>query len=97
MKLYLAAVVLFLAAFAGLAAGLLLRRKGLRGGCSPATGSGRDCQCRSVADSGRRAGTERPAAADDCRAPEGCPASPSPGEGPATAAGEDPPQGRSLR
>ena len=32
MKIYLAVLVLFLIAFAGLAAGLILKRKGLRGG-----------------------------------------------------------------
>jgi hypothetical protein len=32
MKVYLAALVIFLVAFAGLATGLLIRRKGLRGG-----------------------------------------------------------------
>jgi len=48
MKVFLAALVFFLIAFAGLATGLLLKRKGLRGGCSPATGSGRDCQCKSA-------------------------------------------------
>jgi hypothetical protein len=32
MKAYFAALVLFLLAFAGLAAGLIVKRKGLRGG-----------------------------------------------------------------
>ena len=32
MKVYVAVLVLFLLAFAGLAAGLILKRKGLRGG-----------------------------------------------------------------
>ena len=32
MKVYFASLVLFLLAFAGLATGLILRRKGLRGG-----------------------------------------------------------------
>jgi hypothetical protein len=32
MKVYFAALILFLLAFAGLATGLILRRKGLRGG-----------------------------------------------------------------
>ena len=32
MKIYLVVLVLFLIAFAGLAAGLILKRKGLRGG-----------------------------------------------------------------
>ena len=32
MKVYFAVLVLFLVAFAGLAAGLILKRKGLRGG-----------------------------------------------------------------
>jgi hypothetical protein len=48
MKVFLIALVFFLIAFAGLAAGLLLKRKGLRGGCTPAPGSDRDCQCKSA-------------------------------------------------
>ena len=32
MKVYVAVLILFLLAFAGLAAGLILKRKGLRGG-----------------------------------------------------------------
>lgn len=45
MKIFLAALVLFLLAFSGLAAGLLLKRKGLRGGCKPASGAEHDCHC----------------------------------------------------
>jgi hypothetical protein len=48
MKVFLVALIFFLIAFAGLAAGLLLKRKGLRGGCTPAPGSDRDCQCKSA-------------------------------------------------
>ncbi len=48
MKLFFAALFLFLVAFAGLAAGLLMKRKGLRGGCGSALSKG-DCQCKSVA------------------------------------------------
>jgi hypothetical protein len=59
MKIYLAVLVLFLIAFAGLAAGLILKRKGLRGGCRPATGTDRDCQCKSVTDPGIKAGGNR--------------------------------------
>ena len=50
MKIYFAALVLFLVAFAGLAAGLILKRKGLRGGCGSASVDNRDCQCKSVTD-----------------------------------------------
>ncbi|WP_029914640.1 hypothetical protein [Pelobacter seleniigenes] len=39
---YIAALIIFLLAFAGLAAGLLMRRKGLRGGCHS---SGEACHC----------------------------------------------------
>ncbi len=46
MKVYLATLVLFLLAFSGLAAGLLLKRRGLKGGCTPAPRSGRDCRCK---------------------------------------------------
>ncbi|WP_432823799.1 hypothetical protein [Trichloromonas sp.] len=44
MKSYLATLVLFLLAFAGLATGLILRRKGLRGGCGSSAAT--DCTCR---------------------------------------------------
>lgn len=50
-KLYLAVLICFLAAFAGLAAGLLLRRKGPHGGCSLHPKGGKDCQCDSTGDS----------------------------------------------
>lgn len=50
MKVYFTVLVFFLLAFAGLATGLLLKRKGLRGGCSPALGTGRDCRCKSETD-----------------------------------------------
>jgi len=84
MTLYLAALLLFLAAFAGLAAGLLLKRRGLRGGCSPGPDSGRDCHCQSAAGSG--APPPRAVDGHDC---ESCPSSPPPGGGP-------PPAGRSA-
>jgi hypothetical protein len=48
MKVFFAALVIFLLAFAGLATGLILRRKALRGGCGSASGSGRDCQCKTA-------------------------------------------------
>ena len=51
MKVYFAALVIFLLAFAGLAVGLILKRKGLRGGCRPAPGADSDCQCKSAAKS----------------------------------------------
>ncbi len=59
MKIYLAVLVLFLIAFAGLAAGLLLKRKGLRGSCRPATGTDRDCQCKSETGPNIKAGVNR--------------------------------------
>lgn len=46
MKVFFIALVLFLLAFAGLAAGLLLKRKGLRGGCTPAPGNDQECHCK---------------------------------------------------
>ena len=51
MKIYIAVLVFFLAAFACLASGLLLKRKGLRGGCSPHSRSDKDCHCQSTTDS----------------------------------------------
>ena len=46
MQVYFAVLILFLLAFSGLAAGLLLKRKGLRGGCGHGQDAARDCQCR---------------------------------------------------
>ncbi len=46
MKVFFAALVFFLLAFAGLAAGLLLKRKGLRGGCTPPPGNDHECHCK---------------------------------------------------
>jgi len=51
MKIYIAVLVFFLAAFACLASGLLLKRKGLRGGCSSHSRSDKDCHCQSTTDS----------------------------------------------
>ncbi len=47
MKIYLAAMIAFLLAFSGLAAGLILRRRGLRGGCS-GHAAGAACSCESA-------------------------------------------------
>ena len=46
MKVYLATLVLFLLAFSGLAAGLLLKRRGLKGGCTPPPSSSGGCRCK---------------------------------------------------
>ena len=51
MKVYFAVLVFFLLAFAGLATGLILKRKGLRGGCSPASDTSRDCECKKATGS----------------------------------------------
>lgn len=51
MKLVLTVLALFLLAFAGLAAGLLLNRRGLKGGCQPAPGSDEKCTCKSLSAS----------------------------------------------
>jgi len=52
MMQYLMVLVFFLLAFAGLATGLLLKRRGLRGGCGSSHGSPDDCRCQSSAESG---------------------------------------------
>lgn len=49
MKIYFVVLIFFIFAFAGLAAGLLLKRKGLRGGCGSATETGSKCQCKTNA------------------------------------------------
>ena len=53
MKLFIAVLGFFLLAFAGLATGLLLKRKGLRGGCGGGGGgnSDKDCECKKIAKS----------------------------------------------
>jgi hypothetical protein len=53
MRVYFAVLILFLLAFSGLAAGLLLKRKGLRGGCSSGPGAKDDCQCHAKQSRGR--------------------------------------------
>jgi len=66
MKVFLAALVLFLIAFAGLATGLLCKRRGLRGGCGSApAGGGRDCQCKSAGAPGSRAEEQRSSREED--------------------------------
>jgi len=45
MQVYFAVLILFLLAFAGLAAGLLLKRRGLHGGCGHGRDPAQDCQC----------------------------------------------------
>ena len=47
MKTYLAVLILFLVAFTGLAAGLIIKGKRLRGGCGAEAKSDGDCQCKS--------------------------------------------------
>ncbi len=74
MRLYVAAMILFLFAFLGLAMGLLLKRKGLRGGCRPAAGSAPDCQCQATGETGLPTGAARPEEVRQC---EECPV-PSP-------------------
>ena len=53
MQAYFAVLILFLLAFSGLAAGLLLKRRGLRGGCGAAPGAKEDCQCHAKQSRGR--------------------------------------------
>lgn len=50
MKLLLAVLVLFLFAFVGLAAGLLLKRRGLRSACGHGKNSQHDCKCEAELD-----------------------------------------------
>ena len=47
MQVYFVVLILFLFAFSGLAAGLLLKRRGLRGGCGSGAAAADDCQCHS--------------------------------------------------
>ncbi len=50
MKLFAVALIFFLLAFAGLAIGLIVRRKGLRSGCGHALSKDHDCRCESDLD-----------------------------------------------
>lgn len=52
MKLFLMVLILFLFAFLGLAAGLLLRRRGLRSACGHGKNSQHDCKCEAELDRG---------------------------------------------
>ena len=54
MKLIVAVLVLFLLAFAGLAIGLIVRRRGLRSGCGHAPDKEDDCRCEAELDSSMR-------------------------------------------
>ena len=52
MKLFAIVLLLFLLAFAGLAVGLIFRRRGLRGGCGHAPNQQHDCHCEAELDKG---------------------------------------------
>ena len=54
MKLFLLVLVLFLLAFAGLAIGLIIRNKGLRGGCGHAPAADHECRCEAELDKSMR-------------------------------------------
>ena len=54
MTQVVAVLVLFLLAFAGLAIGLIIRRKGLRSGCGHAPEKDDDCRCEAELDAGMR-------------------------------------------
>ncbi len=54
MKLMLLTLIAFLLAFAGLAAGLLLRGRGLRSSCGSAKSGPQDCRCETDLDHNMR-------------------------------------------
>mgnify|MGYP001235195115 CR=1 FL=1 len=54
MKLFVLVLILFLLAFAGLGIGLIIRRKGLQGGCGHAPDSDHDCRCEAELDASMR-------------------------------------------
>lgn len=54
MKIFLAALILFLLAFAGLAIGLIVRRRGLRSGCGHTPSAEHDCRCEAELDANMR-------------------------------------------
>ncbi len=53
MKLFALTLVFFLLAFAGLAAGLLMRRRGLKGSCNAAVKT-QECRCEKELDASMR-------------------------------------------
>ncbi len=55
MKLFALVLLFFLLAFAGLAAGLIIRRRGLRGACGSAQSTKHDCRCESELDASMQA------------------------------------------
>lgn len=57
MKLVAVVLVLFLLAFAGMAIGLIVRRRGLRSGCGHAPADKIDCRCETELDSSLRGQT----------------------------------------
>lgn len=68
MKLLLAVVILFLLAFTGLAAGVLMKRRGLRSACGHKKNTQHDCKCEAELDRGfqGRASCD-PATREKCR------------------------------
>lgn len=54
MKLFFLVLALFLLAFAGLAIGLIIRKKGLRSGCGHAPAAEHDCRCEAELDKSMR-------------------------------------------
>jgi len=50
-------LILFILAFAGLGAGLLMKRRGLRGSCGHAPNEAHDCHCESDLDKSVRGQT----------------------------------------
>lgn len=59
MKIYLAALIIFLLAFAGLAIGIIFKRKGLKGSCTPGSNAGHDCRCKPETRPGMPTRTDR--------------------------------------
>ncbi|NCO50695.1 MAG: hypothetical protein GW875_01165 [Deltaproteobacteria bacterium] len=52
MKLVFAVLILFLLAFTGLSAGVLMKRRGLRSACGHKKNSQHDCKCEAELDRG---------------------------------------------
>jgi hypothetical protein len=59
MKEFILVVVFFLLAFAGLAAGLLMKRRGLRGSCGHSPEKSQECRCETELDSSVRGQCEQ--------------------------------------
>lgn len=66
MKLFAAALIVFLLSFTGLAIGLIIRQKGLRSGCGHTPNKEHDCRCESELDASMRGQADQHCKKEEC-------------------------------